>query len=318
MRQLVVISGKGGTGKTSLVASFAALAESAVLADCDVDAADLHLVVQPSLVTREDFLGGKCATIDCERCTDCGICEDLCRFDAIGPSSLSLDSEPGNLTVDPIACEGCGVCEWFCAEGAIDLVPTTDGEWYLSETRFGPMVHARLGPAGENSGKLVSLLRSEAQKVASSRNMELVIVDGAPGIGCPVIASITGADLVLIVTEPTLSGLHDLERVIQLTNHFSIPTMMVVNRFDVNEEIATRAEKHAQRLGAGLAGRVRFDPAVTQAQIRAMPVVEHSNNGAAVDITAVWKNVVRVFDGEELRITEDSRDGKETTFSSAG
>lgn len=318
MRQLVIISGKGGTGKTSLVASFAALAESAVLADCDVDAADLHLVVQPSLVSREDFLGGKCATIDSERCTDCGICEDLCRFDAIGPSSLGFDSEPGNLTVDPIACEGCGVCAWFCAEDAIDLVPTTDGESYLSETRFGPMVHARLGPAGENSGKLVSLLRSEARKVATSRNTELVIIDGAPGIGCPVIASITGADLVLIVTEPTLSGLHDLERVIELTNHFSIPTMIVVNKFDVNEEITRRAEKHAQNQGASLAGRVRFDPAVTQAQIQAVPVVEYSSNGAAADITEVWKNVVRVFDGEELRITEDSRDGKETTFSTAG
>jgi MinD superfamily P-loop ATPase len=318
MRQLVVISGKGGTGKTSLVASFAALAENAVLADCDVDAADLHLVVQPSLVFREDFWGGKCATIDSERCTDCGICEDLCRFDAIGPSSLGSDSEPGYLTVDPIACEGCGVCAWFCAEDAIDLIPTTDGEWYLSETRFGPMVHARLGPAGENSGKLVSLLRKEARKAAASRDIELVIIDGSPGIGCPVIASITGADLVLIVTEPTLSGLHDLERVIQLTNHFSIPTMMVVNRFDVNEEITKRAEKHAQRLGAVLAGRVRFDPEVTQAQIRAIPVVEHSNNGAAADIAAVWKNVTRVFDGEELRITEDSRDGKETTFSTAG
>ncbi|MCG6950405.1 MAG: ATP-binding protein [Acidobacteria bacterium] len=297
MKQLVVISGKGGTGKTSLVASFASLAKTAVLADCDVDAADLHLVVRSSLVARHDFRGGKRALIDSDRCSNCGICEDLCRFEAI-------NSDASTTSVDPIACEGCGVCAWFCSEGAIDLVNTIDGEWYLSETRLGPMVHARLKAAGENSGKLVSLLRSEARNVAKNRDIDLVLIDGSPGIGCPVIASITGADLVLVVTEPTLSGLHDLERVIRLTSHFGIPTKAVVNRFDINEKIAMQAEKHSQKLGAELVGRIRFDPAVTQAQIQGVSVIEHSRNGAAADITEVWQNLQAAFDEEELYVSE--------------
>jgi MinD superfamily P-loop ATPase len=297
MKQLVVISGKGGTGKTSLVASLAVLSERTVLADCDVDAADLHLVVQSSLVFRSDFSGGRRALIDSERCADCGTCEDLCRFDAIGSNDLTR-------SVDPIACEGCGVCAWFCAEGAIDLVDTTDGEWYLSETRVGPMVHARLNPAGENSGKLVSLLRNEARQVAENRGVELLIVDGAPGIGCPVIASITGADLVLIVTEPTLSGLHDLERVIRLTHHFGIPAKVVINRYDINKNITRRTEQHAQRLGAGLVGRIRFDPAVTKAQIEGLAVVEHSSSGAAADIREVWRYLQHPLFEEERHAME--------------
>ncbi len=297
MKQLVVISGKGGTGKTSLVASFASLAERAVLADCDVDAADLHLVVQSSLVARHDFRGGKRALIDGDCCSNCGVCEDLCRFNAIS-------SDASTISVDPIACEGCGVCAWFCSEGAIDLVNTIDGEWYLSETRLGPMVHARLKAAGENSGKLVSLLRAEARNAAKNRDIDLVLIDGSPGIGCPVIASITGADLVLVVTEPTLSGLHDLERVIRLTSHFGILTKAVVNRFDINEKITMQAEKRAQKLGAELVGRIRFDPAVTQAQIQGVSVVEHSSNGAAADITQVWESLQAVFDEEELYVSE--------------
>ncbi|MEJ2580164.1 MAG: ATP-binding protein [Acidobacteriota bacterium] len=297
MKQLVIISGKGGTGKTSLVASFASLAERAVLADCDVDAADLHLVVQSSLVNRHDFRGGKRALIDGDRCSNCGVCEDLCRFNAIS-------SDSSTISVDPIACEGCGVCAWFCSEGAIDLVNTVDGEWYLSETRLGPMVHARLKAAGENSGKLVSLLRAEARNVAKNRDIDLVLIDGSPGIGCPVIASITGADLVLVVTEPTLSGLHDLERVIRLTSHFGIPTKAVVNRFDINEKIAMQAEKHSQKLGAELVGRIRFDPAVTQAQIQGVSVIEHSRNGAAADITEVWENLQAAFDDVVLYVSE--------------
>ena len=291
MKQLVVISGKGGTGKTSLVASFAALAGRTVLADCDVDAADLHLVVQSSLVSRSDFSGGKRAVIDPDRCADCAACEGVCRFDAITSEPAEGRGNAITRTIDRFACEGCGVCAWFCPENAIELVDTVDGEWYLSEARFGPMAHARLNAAGENSGKLVSLLRSEARKVASDRGSDLVGIDGSPGIGCPVIASITGADLVLVVTAPTLSGLHDLERVIRLTRHFEIPVLVVINRFDVNEEITRRAEQHARRLGAQIVGRVRLDPAVTEAQIQGLSVVEHTKNGAAADITGVWKNV---------------------------
>jgi MinD superfamily P-loop ATPase len=291
MKQLVVISGKGGTGKTSLVASFAALSQKTVLADCDVDADDLHLVLQPTTVYRDQFFGGKRARIDTEQCTDCGTCEELCRFDAIIRTQSGKPGTGGSLTVDPVACEGCGVCAWFCEENAIDLVPAVSGQWFLSETRHGPMVHARLGVAAENSGKLVSLVRSEAQTTAQTRNLDLVLIDGAPGIGCPVIASVTGADLVLIVTEPTLSGLHDLGRVIRLTKHFGIPAMVLVNKYDLNEALSDQAERSAREQGAGIAGRVRFDRAVTEAQIRGLAAVEHSANGAAADIAAVWTKV---------------------------
>lgn len=284
MKQIVIISGKGGTGKTSLVASFASLAGSAVLADCDVDAADLHLVVRPEPVAKHEFIGGKVAVIDDDACNNCGLCETLCRYDAITGGGLVP-------SVDPIACEGCGVCAWFCPEKAIDMVDAVEGEWTLSETRFGPMVHARLNPAGENSGKLVSLLRGEARSVAENRKIDTVLIDGSPGIGCPVIASITGADLVLVVTEPTLSGLHDFERVIGLTNHFGIPSMVIVNKFDINEENARRLEETATRLGTGIAGRIRFDPAVTEAQIEGLPLVEYSSDGAASDMDKVWKRV---------------------------
>ena len=284
MKQIVVISGKGGTGKTSLVASFASLAGMSVLADCDVDAADLHLVVSPSPVSRHDFIGGKRAVIDGDRCIDCASCSDLCRYDAI-------IGESEDRAVDPIACEGCGVCAWFCPERAIDLVDSLEGEWTVSETRFGPMVHARLNPAGENSGKLVSLLRAEARSIAEEQEIDTVLIDGSPGIGCPVIASITGADLVLVVTEPTLSGLHDLERVLGLTRHFGIPSAVVVNKYDINEENSRRIEELATALGAGTAGRIRFDPAVTMAQIEGVPLVEHSDNGAASDMNEVWRRV---------------------------
>ena len=223
VKELVVISGKGGTGKTSIVASFAALTEKVVLADCDVDAADLHLVLEPKVMRRESFSGGKRARIRTEHCIACGKCEALCQFDAIdfdGPSNGKLDK---TFRIDPIACEGCGVCAWFCAENAIEFAPAVNGEWYVSDTRHGPMVHAKLGIAEENSGKLVSTVRKEAGAIAQQRGLELVLIDGSPGIGCPVIASITGADLVLIVTEPTLSGLHDLGRVADVARHFEIP-----------------------------------------------------------------------------------------------
>jgi MinD superfamily P-loop ATPase len=304
MKQLVVISGKGGTGKTSLVAAFAALSQQAVLADCDVDAADLHLVLQPTTVYRDQFSGGKRAMIDDNLCTDCGRCEELCRFGAIITTQPENPRSARTLSIDPLACEGCGVCAWFCEENAIDLVAVVSGEWFLSETRHGPMVHARLGVAAENSGKLVSLVRSEAHTMAQARSLDLVLIDGAPGIGCPVIASVTGADLVLVVTEPTLSGLHDLGRVIRLTKHFGIPSMVLVNRYDLNEELSDKAEQYAREQGAEPAGRVRFDRAVTEAQIRGVSVVEHSTNGAAADIAVVWKKVQTVLLREGSGIKE--------------
>lgn len=290
-KELVVISGKGGTGKTSIVASFAALADKAVLADCDVDAADLHLVLDTRTVKREEFSGGSRARIVAGNCTACGKCEEVCRFDAIsfdGPGNGKVDK---TYRVDPIACDGCGVCAWFCPDEAIEFAPAVNGEWFVSDTRCGPMVHARLGVAEENSGKLVSLVRTHAKKIAEDRELDLVLIDGAPGIGCPVIASITGADLVLIVTEPTLSGLHDFQRVANLTKHFGIETLVCVNKWDLNEEIASRIEAQAGGGGLKVPGQVRYDRAVTDAQIKGLSVVEYSANGVAGDIRQLWTNV---------------------------
>lgn len=290
MKELVVISGKGGTGKTSVVASFAALCPDKVVADCDVDAADLHLLLEPRIIDRGEFRGGKKARITDERCTGCGQCKELCRFDAV------LEKPDGGIEakefrVDPIACEGCGVCAYFCLDEAIVLDEPVSGEWFVSETRHGPMVHARLGVAAENSGKLVSLVRNRARQEAKARSLSLVIVDGAPGIGCPVIASVTGADLVLIVTEPTLSGRHDLERVAALTAHFRTPAAVCVNKYDLNPEMATDIEALAREMNLEVLGRIRYDPAVTRAQIQKMSVVERTNSEVARDIRQVWKDI---------------------------
>jgi len=303
VKEFVVISGKGGTGKTSLVASFAALADNVVLADCDVDAADLHLVLDPTMVRRERFSGGSRARIKAGHCTACGKCEELCRFDAIfydGPGNGKVDR---TFRVDPISCEGCGVCAHFCTDNAIEFGPVINGEWFVSETRRGAMVHAKLGVAEENSGKLVSVVRSEAKRVAEDRKLNLVLIDGPPGIGCPVIASITGTDLVLAVTEPTLSGLHDLQRVMDLTKHFGIRTLVCVNKWDLNEDLTNQIETQARSVGADLAGRIRYDRVVTEAQVNRQSVVEYTNNGVAEDITSVWGEVSSAL--EELVSSEN-------------
>jgi len=291
MKELVVISGKGGTGKTSIVASFAALAEKAVLADCDVDAADLHLVLDPKIVERGKFSGGSRARIQSGHCTACGKCEEICRFDAIyfdGPGNGKVAK---TYRIDPIGCEGCGVCAWFCEENAIKFAPVVNGEWFISDTRCGPMVHAALGVAEENSGKLVSLVRTEAKRVAENRKLDLILIDGSPGIGCPVIASIAGADLVLVVTEPTLSGLHDLQRVADLTKHFGIVTLVCINKWDLNPDIASQIETQAFQHDLKVSGRVRYDHAVTEAQIKRLSVVEYASDGIVSEIKELWSNV---------------------------
>lgn len=292
MKELVVISGKGGTGKTSIVASFAVLAEKVVLADCDVDAADLHLVMEPTVQQQEDFSGGKRAKISQEICTSCGKCMELCRFGAIHMDTLRNGSSiQTSYRIDPIACEGCGVCAWFCPAEAIEFNDVVNGQWFVSSTRCGPMVHARLGIAEENSGKLVSTVRTHAKQQAEQHAIDLVLVDGSPGIGCPVVASITGADAVLIVTEPTVSGLHDLGRVAAVAAHFGIPAMVCVNKWDLNEQVTEQIEQQARQRGLQLAGRVRYDNAATKAQISRQAIVEYSNNGSSQDIAAVWSVV---------------------------
>jgi len=281
MKEITVVSGKGGTGKTSIVASFAALAKSKVLADCDVDAADLHLVLSPRVNHSEEFYGGKGARIDPEKCIQCGECRELCRFDAIGE----------DFVVDEFSCEGCGVCFYACPEGAVDFSERKSGDWFISDTDYGPMVHAKLGIAEENSGKLVSVVRGEARKIAEERGLDLVIVDGSPGIGCPVIASVTGSDLLLVVTEPTLSGIHDLERILKLAAHFEIPALVCVNKYDINEEMTGRIEKYCEENGLRVAGRVPYDAVVTKAQIAGVSVVEYSSSSVSKAIEKLWREV---------------------------
>lgn len=301
MKELVIISGKGGTGKTSIVASFAALAQNPIVADCDVDAADLHLVLEPTTLHREEFSGGSRARILPERCTSCGECEALCRFDAIRRDGNGNDEADKTFRVDPLACEGCGVCAHFCLANAIEFGPVVNGELFVSRTRFGPMVHAKLGIAGENSGKLVSLVRTRAKQLAVQQARELTLVDGPPGIGCPVIASLTGASLVLVVTEPTLSGKHDLQRVLQLVRHFSIPAAVCVNKWDLNPSMAEQVEHEAKARGAAVASRVRYDKGVTLAQTRARSVVE-CDGQAARDIGDLWRDLRCIGETNGIRL----------------
>ncbi|MFA7256865.1 MAG: ATP-binding protein [Kiritimatiellales bacterium] len=286
MKELVIISGKGGTGKTSVTASFAALAKNVVLADCDVDAADLHLILNPQIRERHDFYGGHEAVIRPSDCTECGLCQTLCRFDAIKDSV-------GKFQIDPASCdcEGCGVCVEFCPAKAIDFPDRLCGEWFRSQTRFGAMVHARLGIGAENSGKLVSTVRNQAKQFALATQADWILVDGPPGTGCPVIASITGADAVLAVTEPTLSGKHDLLRVLELASHFKIPAFVCVNKWDINPEMTGQIETAATADGATVLARIPYDKSITAAQINGQSVVELNNGAASQSIQILWKEL---------------------------
>lgn len=280
--ELVIISGKGGTGKTSVAASFAVLARNAVIADCDVDAADLHLVLRPQTLESHIFSSGHDAVIRQDLCNGSGTCREVCRFGAVIAENNSTLS-----VIDPLACEGCGVCVEVCPNRAIAFPERRCGEWFVSTTPTGPMVHARLGIAAENSGKLVSTVRSEAKRLAASNDSALILIDGPPGIGCPVIAAITGATGVLVVTEPTVSGAHDMKRVLELAAHFHIPVAVCVNRWDLNPEGTEQIESHALRHGAVIAGRIRYDTTVTKAQVAGRAVVELGGE-AADDIRSVW------------------------------
>ncbi len=314
MKELVVISGKGGTGKTSVLASFAALAQNAVVVDCDVDAADLHLVLHPKVLQRHEFTAGSKARIKPGHCTACGKCEELCRFDAIyydGPGNgrprkgdsprwTAIGRVAKTFRVDTIACEGCGVCFDHCAENAIEFEPAVCGQWFVSHTRCGPMVHARLGIAAENSGKLVTQLRRAAQQVAIERQRTTILCDGSPGIGCPVIASLTGASLALFVVEPTVSGEHDFGRVTQLAAQFGVPGLLAVNKADLNPQAAERLEAFARKRGMAVVGRIPYDRAVTAAQIARKTVVEASDGPAARAIRALWQETKTHLDRSAL------------------
>ncbi|NLD92105.1 MAG: 4Fe-4S dicluster domain-containing protein [Fibrobacter sp.] len=287
MKEIVIISGKGGTGKTSIAASFASLAAGkAVFADCDVDAADLHLILKPTIKQNTEFRSGHKAFIVPDKCTGCGKCIELCRFEAIKRKSVNKIPE-----IDPVGCEGCGVCVRFCPSQAITFDEEVCGEWFISDTRFGPMVHAKLGIAAENSGRLVTLVRNEAKRIAESTNASYVLIDGSPGIGCPVIASLTAASLALIVTEPTVSGDHDFRRIAGLTKRLGIPAMVCVNKWDINPEKTEEIRNHTQKEGLLFAGMVQYGKTATVAQRSAKCIVEFPESKMAVDIENVWEKI---------------------------
>lgn len=284
-KELVILSGKGGTGKTTVAASFAALARQVVLADCDVDAADLHLLLHPVIQQQNVFRSGATAVVKPELCTQCGQCQEVCRFDAI-------DEGP---VVNSFACEGCNVCFYVCPVNAIEMQPNISGDWFISKTRYGSMVHARLHAAEENSGKLVALVRQHASRLADEEQQSLILIDGPPGIGCPVISSVTGADLVLAVTEPTLSGMHDLQRVTELTGHFGIPTCVCVNKYDINLQITAEIEAYCTDQGLQFLGAIPYEKTVIEALVRQMPVVSYTSNGATEHIRRIWQQIERLL-----------------------
>lgn len=285
MKEIIILSGKGGTGKTTLTGALAALVQNKVLADCDVDAADLHLILNPTVKLQTEFSGRKLPRIDPDRCTGCNKCREVCQFDAISP----------DFQINPIRCEACGVCVWFCPVNAIDFNDHVGGHWFISATRFGPMVHARLGIAEENSGKLVARVRKEAKQIAVDGNFKFLLVDGAPGVGCPVISSVSGASAVVIVTEPTRSGLHDLTRVANLTlNHFGLPTFVCVNKFDLNPEISQEIAQYCVNNGMEFIGEIPFDAEVTEAMVQGKTIIEFSPEGLVSQaIEAIWKRLLK-------------------------
>jgi len=288
MKEIVVLSGKGGTGKTSIVGSLAALAGRKVLADCDVDAADLYLLLKPSVKQDNEFWSGQVASIDPDKCVQCELCQGLCRFNAIK-----------DCKVDPVSCEGCGFCYQVCPVGAVTMNKNLSGHLFVSETKYGPLVHARLGIAQENSGKLVAQVRQQAKKIAEEQGLDYIISDGPPGIGCPVISSLSGASLALLVTEPTLSGMHDLERVLEVCRHFGVPAMVCINKHDINEENAREIESQCSAQGIAVAAKIPFDNVVTEALVRGVPVVEYSNGRVSEEMKSLWEKISSVL--EEAR-----------------
>ncbi|MDP8218287.1 MAG: ATP-binding protein [Candidatus Theseobacter exili] len=281
MKQLVVISGKGGTGKTVMTGALSALAQNSVMADCDVDAADLHLLLAPEIKERHEFRSGVTACTDLSKCTGCGMCRDLCRFDAVNE----------DYSIDPVSCEGCAFCSFACPAGAIEMKENVSGEWFVSDTRFGPLVHARLGIAEENSGKLVALVRKKAKEIAEKNEAGWVIIDGSPGIGCPVIASLSGVDMALVVTEPTLSGLHDADRVIQVAKHFGVLVVLVINKYDLNHEMAGKIEEYCRQNGIKCIGKIPFDTSVVNAVVEGKTIPEYTGTKIKNTVAEIWAKI---------------------------
>jgi MinD superfamily P-loop ATPase len=282
MKQITIISGKGGTGKTTITAALAAITENKVMADCDVDAADLHLLLNPKILIKEPFMAGKKVEIDHAICTECGYCKEICKFQAIVE----------NYEIDHIACEGCAACYFNCPVKAISLKDNTAGEYYVSDTAYGKMIHAKLNAAEDNSGKLVAKVREEAKKHAKIENADYIIIDGPPGIGCPVNASITGVDLVLIITEPTLSGIHDLERVLELTKHFKVPAKVVINKYDINLENTEHIEAICKKAETDCIEKIPYMEIVVEALVKGKTIVDFDpDNEVSIAIKNIWENL---------------------------
>ena len=287
MKEITILSGKGGAGKTSVAAALASLATNVVFCDCDVDAADLHLILTPEIREEHAFDSGSLAVIDSELCTNCGLCEENCRFDAIHPNQNVLPE------VNSFQCEGCRLCQRLCPANAISMVENTNNRWFVSNTRFGPMVHARMGAGEENSGRLVTEIRKKAKEIALEQNAEIIISDGPPGIGCPVIASVTGTDLVLMVIEPSLSGLHDAQRMYELVKSFGIPVFAVINKFDINKKITRKTEEFLTENNISLFGKIPFETGLVESMIHAKTIIEFApNNSVSKELETIWQKIV--------------------------
>lgn len=291
MKEIVFLSGKGGTGKTSITAAFAVLATSPVVADCDVDAADLHLVLEPNVKEAHSFIGGQVARVDMGKCTRCGYCTEICRFRAI-----TIANDGSGCRIDQTACEGCGVCAFFCPNGAIAMEDMVCGHWFVSQTRVGLMVHAKLSAGGENSGKLVTLVRNRAKSIAQSTGAGLILTDGPPGIGCPAIASLAGASRAVAVTEPTVSGIHDLKRIVKLTEYFRVPSAIIINKSDINLNKAKEIKTFAAANHLEVLGSISYDPVFTQAQLAGRSVIEYSGGAVSSQLRDIWDALQQTTD----------------------
>ena len=286
MKEITILSGKGGTGKTSITAALASIAGDAVFCDNDVDAADLHLILSPTIKEKHTFLGGWTASINESICTECGICSDICRFDAIHPNGHQ------RLEINPFKCEGCRLCERLCPVQAITSAQSTNNNWYESDTRFGALVHAKMGPGEENSGKLVSEVRKKAKELAIEGNAQYLINDGPPGIGCAAISSLTGTDLVIMVIESTISGLHDANRLHELIHSFSIPTYALMNKFDINPASTAEIEEFLKEKSIPILGKIPFDKRMVDAMIKGKTIVEFNDRiEPSKVITGAWRKL---------------------------
>jgi MinD superfamily P-loop ATPase len=289
IREVVVVSGKGGTGKTSVVGALASLLTNRVAADCDVDAANLHMILNPVVLEAKEFIGGKKATIDPSRCTSCGTCRDVCRFQAISE----------DYVVDHRQCEGCGACYTLCPAGAVEFPSSLAGSCYICKDKYSnPYVYAELLPGEENSGKLVAMVRNEARSLAEKNGTRLVVIDGPPGIGCPVISSMTGSHMAVVVTEPTISGLHDLERIIDLAHFFKCKVGVIVNKSDINLDLCNRIEEYCNSKGVTFLGAIPYDPKITEAQIQATTILDRAPDSQASE-------VIRIIHKKLLKILEE-------------